>query len=518
MLDWLRGPKVDHPMADPKAARRIIDEIPSQDSIKAMAEVNFWLDSVVRTEGFRVDRRHELLDALDQAAKAHVRRLSLDYLPARQQKFQENRLWTAVFEFWRLAADGYLLCIEGFQSGAAGSAGLKNELPATVGRTLRSLTMQLKWSLLRYGPVEDRIWADLGRVYAFAESRQFADRTAVLYPGHHGESTAEREFLKALVLAISSADGLLPNEIEIAERTVAFFSRLFVIDQGKGGARTHCFDLAMRRPPGRAGSAPAAPSVRYFGVGAGLDEVQRLLGVAHREGALPSDINLGAEYDLDVVVKVWRHLVSYWSPTPPARNAERRPANVRLTVVHGFERLVSTIDPQDDESLDFSGGGGAPVVESESWVAENASDSGYGAAVPAVRGDWVKVGSLVGVKPEGAQHWGVGVVRRMTRDGQSNRHVGLHLLARAAIPVRVSPAGTVSSFSATRGEQKAVLLSPRPDEHQQIRVLLRVGTFGPAQSLEMRVQGKMFLLMPVNLVEGTDAYDVARFKVLERVS
>ena len=55
-------------------------------------------------------------------------------------------------------------------------------------------------------------------------------------------------------------------------------------------------------------------------------------------------------------------------------------------------------------------------------------------AVPAVKGDWVKVGSLLGVKPEGASHWGVGVVRRMTRDGESPATSETRLSAPSAAP------------------------------------------------------------------------------------
>jgi len=517
VLGWLGGSKVDHPLADPKESKRMIADIPTADPLKAMGEVVFWLDSVNRTEAFRLDRRYDLLDQLDQAGKNHLRKLSQDYLQIRQQKYQEHRVWTAMFDFWRHVGGGYVQCIEGFQAGAAGAGSIKANVPAIVGRALRAVGQQLKWLLLRYGPLDDRLWSDLGRIYAFAEVKGFAERSVAIYPGAHGESSARKEFLKAAMLAASSTDSLLPNQVDLVERTVAFFSRLYVLDVQPSEVCTHSFDLAMRKPPARVqAKARPEPSVRYFGAGPGADELNRLLGVLLKEGVLPGDVFLGGDYEPQLVIDVWRHLANYWGPKPPARNSERASTNARLTVVRGFNELLQSLEPNHEESLDFSGG--TPEDESESWVAENVSDGGYGAVVPAVKGDWLKVGALLGVQGESNGHWGVGVIRRISRDGEQNRHVGIQLLARAGIPVKLSPAGTMSSFNATREGDTAVLLSTQPDGNQQVKLLLRVGSFTPHQGLEMRVRGKAYLLMPVRLAEGGEEFDVGRFKVLQRVS
>ena len=45
--------------------------------------------------------------------------------------------------------------------------------------------------------------------------------------------------------------------------------------------------------------------------------------------------------------------------------------------------------------------------------------------IPQVKGDWLKVGNLLGVQTETAQFWGAGVVRRITRDEYQQRRVGI---------------------------------------------------------------------------------------------
>src|SRR5688572_8972753 len=134
-------------MADAKQARQLVSELPAHDAAKALAEITDWVDSMNSTEGFRPDRRFENLDLLDSAAKNHQRKLSQDYLTTpRQQKFQENKLWTSVSGFWRALGDGYILCVDQHESGSGGAV-VRKSLPVIVARALRVLTLQLKWLL-----------------------------------------------------------------------------------------------------------------------------------------------------------------------------------------------------------------------------------------------------------------------------------------------------------------------------------------------------------------------------------
>src|SRR4051812_13536319 len=102
------GSKPDHPMADVKQARALIAELPANDALKALEEVTFWLDSIMRTEGFKLEYRYQLFDLLDQAGKNHQRKLSQEYLATDPPvKFRENKVWTTIFEYWRMLGAAY---------------------------------------------------------------------------------------------------------------------------------------------------------------------------------------------------------------------------------------------------------------------------------------------------------------------------------------------------------------------------------------------------------------------------
>src|SRR5688572_21313211 len=206
----LFGGKVDHPLADPRQAQQRMAELPA-DAAKALQELSELLESLNQTDGFKADRRYEIVDLLDGAAKNHQRKLAQDYLAMpRQQKFHENRLWTGVFGYWRLLGDAYMRCVHEHESNASGATAVRKGMPVIVARAFRALTLQLKWVLLRYGLPEPRIWTELARLYQLAEQKGYAGSAIAIYPGAHGASTAQREFLKALMLSASSTDGLHP--------------------------------------------------------------------------------------------------------------------------------------------------------------------------------------------------------------------------------------------------------------------------------------------------------------------
>jgi hypothetical protein len=502
--------KPDHPMVDIKQAKIFIAELPA-DAYKALEEITYWLDSVTRTEEFKADHRFMLADMLDQAAKNHQRKLSQDYLATeRKQKFLETRLWKAMSDFWRALGDAYLRCIEQYQ---AGSTAIKKDLPIVVARAMRALTLQLKWQLLRYGPIDDRIWGEIGSLYQFAETRYFVTDDIAVYPGAHGASSVQVEFLKAAMLGVSSTDGLAPARQEIAERVVAHFGSLFTMEDQPTDGCNYFLDLAMREAPARVRKGAAkTPTVRFFGAGRALPALYKLMQEIKQKDGVPSEVHLGGNFEADLVVSVLQHLAMNWSDHAPARDSERRKIATRLTVLHGYQEILTGLSLHSDlAAMDFDAPSG-----SESWIVENISEGGYGAIIPQVKGDWVRVDSLLGLKTETSKFWGAGVIRRITRDKFRQRCVGIQLLSKSVTTVRLGPAGHISSLNAMREGDQAILLSVAPDQNGEIELLLRVGSFTSGQSLEMNIDGKSYLLKPLKLVEGAEEFDWAKFALIEK--
>lgn len=513
MLNWLTGGKPDHPMADLKKARELVAELLGQGSLKVLEESTSWLDSISTTEGFKLDHRLALIDLLDRGAKAHQTRLGQEYLDAsRLQKSYENRLWNATFGFWKMLGTSYLRCIEQFQAGAPGSGTVKKDLPMIVGRALRALNVQLKWILLRYGLIEDRIWRELGGAYVFAENQGFAGQRAVVYLGPHGESSAREEFLKAVMLVMSAPDSLPPLKLHIAERAVAHFAKDFALQAKAVPGCNFFFDLSMHQPPARVhkGMTPG-PMVRFFGAGEAAQGLRDLVRATKEKDGVPSGVNLGGIFDKETVLSVLAHLEHYWAGKPPLRSKQRREFATRITVVPRFADILRWSEAvMDTNSLEFS-----DPATSESWIAFNVSDGGYGAIVPKVKGDWLRIGSLLAVRPETSTTCRVGIIRRFVRDSYDQQRVGIQALGPVAFPVQLLRAEKVTSTVATGPGNPALLLSDKPDKNGEVAILMRAGSFTQEESLHMRVRDKAYLLWSTGLIEGGEDFDWARFKVVK---
>ena len=504
MLKWITGGKADHPLADIKQARALVAELSPSDSTRALDEITGWLESLPEAEGFRIDRLFEVVDLLDTAARSHHRKIAQDYLTmSRQQKFQENKLWTSGYRYGKALGAAYLYCARRHEQGAAGAAALRKQMPLVITRALRSLGVQVKWTMLRYGPFESGLWNSIGELYGYAAKGNYAKTPVAVYPGVHGTSTVEQDYLKIMMLWASSADALPPLKQEIAERTAAQLVDGFRIDRNPFEGAVYRFDPAQNRPPTRMFQvSPPNGDVHYFGPGDAAARIASVIAVLETGGRLPPDFNLGGTYSEETVLAVLRHLAAYWSEKPPARLSERRAATARITVVPGFSQLVDELEREESDALNFS------VSGAESWVVENASENGYGALLPAATTDWIRVGELIGVQLEGTNQWGLGVVRRVARDEQRQYHVGIEVMSRALRLVRVRHA-------AGREPEAAALLSRDLAEGAEVGMLMRAGRYNHENDVAVDVDGAGYALAPSRLIDAGDDFDWAVYSVTQ---
>lgn len=499
----LFGGKATHPLADQKEAKRVLEALPPNDPYKALEELSHWLESVATAEGFKSDARLQLLFLLDDTAQPRLRKLGAEYVAAtRPSRFQENRLWTTMHGYWKQAAWAYARSVDQFVQNAKGAEAAKSLLPQLVVRALRSFAQQIKWMHLRYGPVDLESWGVLNRVYAFAETRQIAQAKVAGY-GAGSETTAQVEFMKAAMFSASSPDGLLPIEVDLAERVIAQLAARFVLGNAPGPELVYWTDLGQAVAPARVTRAPAAASgLRCFGAGSAFALVSELAERVLTGGQVAPEINLGGSYDAEVVLETLRHLAMYWSPQPPERKAQRHAVKSRLAVTHGYEGVVAVLGGSD--SLDFDN------KNSESWIVENVSAGGFGAVVPQVKGDWLRVGALLAMQPEGGTNWVLGVVRRVNKTGGQQARVGIETLSKAPVVSQFAISGAKGAAAS------GVLL--KNGEAAEARIVLRPGVFAPAQNLEVSRGTRQHVYLPQAVAERGEDYEIARFREMIRES
>jgi hypothetical protein len=502
MLKMFAGGRPDHPLADPKEVKRILEALPAQD-IKALEELSGWLDSLGGAD-LKADLRIQRLLAIDDAAQARARKLAREVLQPSPQtsRFQDNMNWTRLHDYWRHAGIAFARCVDSYLQGAKGAEAAKVLLPVVVARALRCLGQQLKWQCVRYAPADVELWGVLNKIYAFAELRGITDARVNLYPGST-ETTPKLEFLKVSMFGASSPDCLVPVEVEITERVVAELATGFAIAAQPERELLYWTDLGRATAPLRSLREPKpAPSLRFFGPGGAPAALADLIKKTDGAREAPSSLNLGGSYDPEAVLSALRHLAVYWDREPPERRHPRHSVRSKLTVAHGFKGVLEALGSNGGGVLEFD------PASAESWTVENVSAGGFGAVAKQPKSEWLKVGALLAMQPDGGRNWVVGTVRRVTRVSKDEARVGIETLSRA-------PA--LSHFSGGGENEPGVLLAAAPDTGET-SIALRAGAFVRGRNLETEVGGRQHVYLPQSVDERGDDYEIARFREMVRES
>ncbi|MCX7180233.1 MAG: hypothetical protein NTX56_16205, partial [Proteobacteria bacterium] len=485
--------KTGHPLADTREARRILAEIASREPQTAVEDASAWLESLAADESFKLAQRLDLILKLDEAAVAQARRLGRDY-PAliSASRVQESRQWQIGHNYWQQLTAAYLDCMA--RHDAAGKEGdaIRAQMPLLYGRLVNALAAQLKWKQFRYGPVDPGFWKTLGGVYLAAVDAKVAQKPLQLYAGS-GESTIEAEYLKVLIFHAASVDNLQPLQIELAERFITYFLPYFSLIRELRKENVYWVDATKPLPPTRLARAPEiTPTLRFFNGTRAIEAVEKTIEQIHSEGRVPPGINLGAQYDVGTVIPVLAHLAMCWAPKPPMRSNARHRIHSPLKVVNGLIGVHQKLSGRSS---------GAEGVDT--WVVDDVSLGGFGAQVTVSGHDWIRIGALVGMQPEGGENWLIGLVRRYVRTGPNNGSVGIQTLSKTPRAV----------FADAGGLWTEALLLDIPEVGEYARMALAANALEEKVALTFTLDDKNARLHPRETIESGADFVVANFFV-----
>lgn len=490
---------------DGREIRRAIAALPEDNAFRALDEVIGWLESLPTLADVAPDRLFEWVCLLDEAGRPHVGRLARNYLlTPRLSRAEEKNLWGLIHGFWSQLALGYERCLSLSETWGRTGEALKGGLPLLCLRLVAALGAEMKWKQFHYGPVAPTLWSRLGRALLSAEAVGAARIPQAQLPGQPATSSVEREFVRVLVFHVASMESLLPLEIELADRLIARFVDHFVFSAEPLPNSVCWLDLALAQPPVRLLRLPAAisPTLRFFQPGRAAAGMAALAAEIDAGRGLPPELDLGGSQPVGVLSAVLAHLGSHLSPRPPQRRFDRHRVKHRMSVLHGLVNALVVF------SGDF---GGRPAgLPMESWVVENVSRGGFGASLNAIPADWLKVGVLVALQPEGGENWLLGVVRRYWREAEDSARVGIETLARQVAAVELRPR-MASSYGAAATVPALWLRDGESGD--EIQLLLPPAVFAPGEGLEMEHGGEVRRLEPAAFSERNADYQVARYRL-----
>lgn len=504
MLSGIFGKKSDHPMSDIKSAQAFLDELPKNDAHKTLAELTDWIESVSDNADFKAEHQFAVLRLLDEAAQPCVRKLARDYFtPSELNKFQENRLWLVLGNYFNHAARAYFALFRRGCDGDKGVAALKAQEPLLAARAAYALTGQLKYICARYGTVDSAIWSNAARLWQHAEQHEYLDKPVVLYSGAAGDTTVKYELGHLLGWYGCGVSTMRPLHIHLSERITGQYRSSIVLSAIQDESCMFSFDLDCPSAPmlAKLGSK-AGPSIRFIGMAAMQPKLEALLQ-ALEKNIVPESLNLGGTYGAELVREAAQQLLTYLV-NPPSRRAPRRGINVNLNVVNGFARLLESTGT----GLDLS------KEQPMHWRVEDISASGFRAVLTTQGSDGIRIGSLLGTQPDGVAHWGAAVVRRLRRDDNNRLHVGAEMLTSQVAGVELNQSG--GGVPGSDGQSALWLQARQGGASGEARLLMKGGTFSAQRSLQTQMKGQSYLLLSGELQEKGMDYDLAKFRLIQQ--
>lgn len=484
--------KSSHPLADAREIRRLLQDLPAQEPAQALANAGARLESLVVTDELRLDQRLDLAMQIDSAVAAQALRLGREYLSGPEAgRAQESRTWSQNHDYWLRLAAAYADILKRCD-GDKNAAAFAPRLPLLCARLLRACGGQLKWQQFRYGPIDAVIWTTAGAAF-LAAAATASERKPVAMGANAPASSVEAEYLRLLLFQSSSMDNLLPQEIEIAERLIAYLAPHFSLTQEVHPFNVCWVDPAKPMPPTRLARMPEiTPTLRFFATRTALNALNGLRLNIESTGTLPTEVHFGAQYAPRVVVLVCEHLATCWAPVPPMREHVRHRVKSWLAVIHGLDAVHRRLSGQ------AASGEGAE----EAWVAEDVSMNGIRANVPLLSKPWLCVGALLGVQPDGCGNWLVGVVRRLTRASDSFGDVGIETLSKTARAALADDGGR---------RVEMILLDPVTVDGEP-RLVLPESMWDPRIPLALTLDGRRYRLLPRELIETGAGFALARYR------
>jgi hypothetical protein len=201
-------------------------------------------------------------------------------------------------------------------------------------------------------------------------------------------------------------------------------------------------------------------SMRYWSTKGLLEQLQNIQSQLHT-GTAPARLGLTENVRVSESLELVEHLLRQWAPLSAReqRRAPRKAVKKIVEIVYGLSSIIThikearksadanlsgdnlTFDENTDVNIygfvtkrtqDRAGyANSTSSVRSrgvERWVMEDESEYGYGAAIETADKDWLRVGALVGLRPDKTPPWALGIVRRLSRLSESESSVGIEVL------------------------------------------------------------------------------------------
>lgn len=563
MLKFLAtiGSRSAHPLTNLDAITRWMGSLPMGDSVKAIEALTRQIKEYSGQRQAVTKDRLAVLNALDQGAQEMLEILRNQYLQnPRMSRVVESRLWNTVNGYYQEILRAYHAHIMEYIGNPSGSK-IAAAIPRLTARTLWYFGLDAKWSYYRYTPPNPKLWKRMHNLYHFSEYEEFETQSLKLYEENSSETSVTQLYLESLMLETLNTGSLTPRQIHLIERWMPMLVRGIRLEQEyKQACHVFYVNLEENRGARRVRRIEPGEAMRYWDT-YGLKEKLDALRSQISAGALPVKLGLTEDCKMPTCLELLERIAYFWSPTGLKRTQrafERKGSMKSIEVVRGLSdicwnvradnvRALKAMTAETSDGLSYDEmvdvhlygfvtkrtqakvGQGKDakiehVIAHERWVMENESAGGYGAHINDQADDWVRLGKLVGLKPEKKGHWNIGVIRRMCRTQPNQQYIGIEVVVERpmALVLRAEKSEnrplTVDGIDALGIKMPfpALFLKGAGQTAQSDALILQSAEFSSGRELWFSVRGTTYHIRLKHALEHGDDWLRATFEILAK--
>ena len=530
MLEWPKkdNAQPDRPMGNAASAVKTLAEMRGADPLTALSDLGGWLDMVKGLARQNETGRSEVLSQIQVASDVHVSALLAQFLARPTGKRGTiDSSWKTLSSYLTALTGALHASARLLLKGVATNPPLQLAAATDAARFLHAGRLLAKVCLIRYLSVPPKLWRLAYAMQDEAERAGCATTPIRLHPSHKSTTTVSQELLRLLMLQSCAPEMLAPEQIEVADRLIEQLGQDFTLRPRGVTDNPFCFDPSSDRPPHRAPAQPQEPNteIRYFGPGAGLDALERLLKhmATFRTAEIKALGALGGDIAPHAQISAIRHLLAFWGASCPYTSPARSPTAGELRVIHGYSQVwqhLSCARSGTRELALLEDGDTAPSAP-ETWTLQEVGGDELGADIPQAAGDWARCGDVVAVSRNGTDGDGLGVIRSMHAEWGGRRQANIAILSRdpQAVQLRVHlEKGEESAYSEEAAQAfafnlaRAIILSDGSAAAQTPNLLLPPESWKEGRIYEASVKGSARQLRGLQLLRRGDDYVRATFE------
>lgn len=537
LINAILRKKSDDPVGSLKSATIWVQELPLADVHQAQVEIVKALVSINENRRTPLKERFRVVMYLDEKARGLQAQLCRDFMAVIDAPHAPERAYLqTILSYWEEMASAYQICVRSFAQ--VPSNKLWPLVPTITARAIHHYATQAKWAHLRYLPVEASTWRNLNRLCLFAEREAFDKTPIKLFPDAAEDTSCVSEYMHAMLLHLANPESLRPAQIDQVDRWLDQWAKSIALEREfRPHRQLYAVNLGDTKPARKLRRNMLGEKYRYFGIGLLMVTIDKAVEQL-RAGEVPARLGLGEDCRLPQCLDLIELVQKRWARKDDARKHERTAKVKVVQVVQGFHDVVAQLKPGPrkrrkarpaGETIDYQVMGytigGTPLGNDtrsgeedlfepllEQWVMENESASGCGATLE-IGAQPLKIGTLVGLKPDTHRHFLIGVVRRINKNPAAKTYVGIETLSQAPIPVELH---TLPKGQQAPRRTDGIYLLEVPDMQQPRSLLIARQEYEPGRILQLKAQGKAYSIRLQQAFEQGDDYARVSFDVLAR--